>query len=65
MKVLKSVKLLIVHCVANRCDKPFSVEKLIACGKAKYGHCELPGVHKLCPCYTASKEYADLQPQAR
>ena len=144
MKILKSVKYIIVHCVANRCDKPFSVEKLIACGKAKYGqcsyhyyvrydgpvvpllpesvqgihakgynhcslgivyeggldengkaadtrteaqkhalyellkalardypearilgHCELPGVHKLCPCYTASKEYADLQPQAR
>ena len=144
MKVLKSVKLLIVHCVANRCDKPFSVEKLIACGKAKYGqcsyhyyvrydgtvvpllpesvqgvhargynhcslgivyeggldengkaadtrteaqkhalyellkalvrdypearvlgHCELPDVHKFCPCYAASKEYADLQPQAR
>ena len=140
MKVLKSVKLLIVHCVANRCDKPFSVEKLIACGKAKYGqcsyhyyvrydgtvvpllpesvqgvhakgynscslgvvyegglnengvpadtrteqqkhalyellkalvhdypsarilgHCELPGVHKRCPCYKASTEYTDLQ----
>lgn len=39
MKPLKSVKLLIVHCVANRCNKPFSVENLIACGKAKYGQC--------------------------
>ena len=55
MKVLKSVELLIVHCVANRCDKPFSVENLIASGKAKF-----PSVHKLCPCYTASKEYSQL-----
>ena len=39
MKPLKSVKLLIIHCVANRCNKPFSVEKLIACGEAKYGQC--------------------------
>ena len=139
MKILKSVKLLIVHCVANRCDKPFSTEKLIACGKSKYGqcsyhyyvryngdvipmlpesvqgvharkynhcslgivyeggldergiaadtrteaqkhalyellkdlkkdypdarivgHCELPNVHKDCPCFPASKEYAEL-----
>ncbi len=144
MKILKSVKYIIIHCVANRCNKSFSVEKLIKCGVDKYGqcsyhyyvrydgtvvpllpesvqgvhargynscslgvvyeggldengkpadtrteqqkhalyellkalvhdyptarilgHCELPGVHKLCPCYTASKEYADLQPQAR
>ena len=39
MKPLKSVKLLVVHCTATRCDKPFSVEKLIACGKAKFGQC--------------------------
>jgi hypothetical protein len=26
------------------------------------GHCELPGVHKRCPCYTASSEYTELQP---
>ena len=39
MKPLKSVKLLIVHCVANKCNRPFSVENLIACGKAKYGQC--------------------------
>lgn len=39
MKILKSVKLLIVHCVANRCNTPFSVENLIDCGKAKYGQC--------------------------
>ena len=39
MKPLKSVKLLIIHCVANRCNKPFSVENLIACGEAKYGQC--------------------------
>ena len=39
MKPLKSVKLLIIHCVANRCDKPFETENLIACGKAKYGQC--------------------------
>ena len=141
MKILKSVKYIIVHCVANRCNKPFSVEKLINCGMEKYGqcsyhyyvrydgtvvpllpesvqgvhargynhcslgivyeggldengkaadtrteqqkhalyellkdltrdypearilgHCELPGVHKRCPCFTASKEYTDLQP---
>ena len=41
MKPLKhdSVKLLIVHCVANKCNHPFSVENLIACGEAKYGQC--------------------------
>lgn len=41
MKPLKhsAVKLLIVHCVANKCNRPFSVESLIACGKAKYGQC--------------------------
>ena len=26
------------------------------------GHRELPGVHKDCPCYFPSKEYAELQP---
>lgn len=41
MKELKhdSVKLLIVHCVGNKCNRPFSVKNLIACGKAKYGQC--------------------------
>ena len=39
MKPLKSVKLLVIHCVANPCNRPFSVENLIACGKAKYGQC--------------------------
>ena len=39
MKPLKVVKYLVVHCVANRCNKPFSVESLINCGKAKYGQC--------------------------
>jgi N-acetyl-anhydromuramyl-L-alanine amidase AmpD len=29
------------------------------------GHCEFPRVHKRCPCYLPSKEYADLQPDAR
>ena len=144
MKPLKSVKLLVIHCVANPCNKPFSVENLIACGKAKYGqcsyhyyvrydgsvipllpetvqgvharhynycslgivyegglnaqgiaedtrteaqkhslyellkeltaeypearivgHCELLHVAKRCPCYFPSKEYAELQPDAR
>ena len=37
MKPLKVVKYLVVHCVANRCNKPFSVKNLIACGEAKYG----------------------------
>jgi N-acetyl-anhydromuramyl-L-alanine amidase AmpD len=26
------------------------------------GHCELPGAHKPCPCFTASTEYSQLQP---
>ena len=39
MKELKSVKLLIVHCTATKCNRPFSVENLIACGEAKYGQC--------------------------
>ena len=41
MRPLKhsDVKLLIVHCVANRCDRPFSVDNLIACGVPKYGQC--------------------------
>lgn len=39
MKPLKAVKLIIIHCVANRCDRPFSVEDLITCGKAKFGQC--------------------------
>ena len=39
MKPLNKVKLIVVHCVANKCNKPFSVENLIACGKAKYGQC--------------------------
>ena len=41
LKELKpeSVKLLIVHCTATKCNRPFSVENLIACGEAKYGQC--------------------------
>ena len=39
MKPLKSVKLIVIHCVANPCNKPFSVKNLIACGEAKYGQC--------------------------
>ena len=41
MKPLKheNVKLLIVHCVANKCNRPFDVENLKACGEAKYGQC--------------------------
>ena len=41
MKELKhsAVKLLVVHCVACKTSRPFSVENLIACGKAKYGQC--------------------------
>lgn len=31
-----SVKLLICHCSATRCDRPFSVESLIATGEALY-----------------------------
>ena len=144
MKKLNSIKYIIVHCTATRCNKPFSVDKLISCGKKKFGqcsyhyyvrcdgavipllpesvqgvhargynscslgvvyeggldengketdtrteqqkhalyellkalahdypearilgHCELPGVHKACPCYPASQEYADLQPKLK
>ena len=168
MKQLKSVKYLVVHCVANKCTRPFSVESLINTGLQRFGqvsyhyyvrydgsvipllpesvqgihvkgynycslgivyeggldangkpadtrteaqkhslyellkaltldyptarilgHCELleqrvptelvlnwpsrdgsrqsqfPRVHKRCPCYLPSKEYADLQPDAR
>ena len=39
MKPLKSVRLLVVHCTATKCNRPFSVENLIACGEAKYGQC--------------------------
>ena len=39
MKELKTVKLLVIHCTATRCNKPFSVEKLIACGEGKFGQC--------------------------
>ena len=31
------VKFLVVHCSATRCDREFSVEKLIATGKARFG----------------------------
>lgn len=31
------VKLLIIHCSATRCNRPFSVESLIATGKARFG----------------------------
>lgn len=39
MKELKSVRYIVVHCTATRCNKPFSVEKLINCGVGKYGQC--------------------------
>ena len=144
MKELKSVKLIIVHCTATKCNRPFSTENLIATGQARFGqvsyhyyirrdgsieallpenvqgiharhynhcslgivyegglnekgvaddtrteaqktsmrslleelteaypeahiigHCELPHVAKACPCFIASKAYADLQPQNR
>ena len=144
MKELKSVKLIVVHCVGNKCNRPYSTENLIATGKARFGqvsyhyyirrdgsieallpenvqgiharhynhcslgivyegglnekgiaddtrteaqktsmrslleelteaypeahiigHCELPHVAKACPCFIASKAYADLQPQNR
>ena len=32
-----AVKLLIIHCSATRCDRPYSVKNLIATGEAKYG----------------------------
>ena len=144
MKELKSVRYIVVHCTATRCNKPFSVESLINCGVGKYGQCsyhyyvrldgtvvpllpesvqgvhargynscslgvvyeggldvqgnaddtrtaeqkhtlyallkeltrsypeariighrELPHVAKACPCFPASEEYADLQPECR
>lgn len=41
LKPLKpdDIKLLVVHCTATKCNRPFSVENLIACGEAKYGQC--------------------------
>ena len=33
----EDVKLLVVHCSATRCDINYSVDNLIATGKAKYG----------------------------
>ena len=144
MKELKSVKLIIVHCTATKCNLPFSTENLIATGEGRFGqvsyhyyirrdgsiesllpenvqgiharhynhcslgiayegglnekglaadtrteaqkaslrslleelveqypeahilgHCELPHVAKKCPCFIASKAYADLQPDNR
>jgi len=143
MKPLKAqdVKWLVVHCSASRCNRPFTVERLIETGRQRFGqpsyhyyvrrngyvvpilsesvqgvhavgynHCsiavcyeggldengkaadtrtelqkaslyellkqlrrdypqariighrELPHVAKDCPCYPASKEYANLQP---
>ncbi len=39
MKELKhdAVKLLIIHCSATRCNRPFSVENLISTGVARFG----------------------------
>lgn len=37
MKELKSVKLIVVHCVGNKCNRPYSTENLIATGKARFG----------------------------
>lgn len=33
------VKLLVVHCTATRCTRPFSVESLINTGKIRFGQC--------------------------
>lgn len=38
-KPLKKVSLLIIHCTASKCNRPFSTKNLIACGEAKYGQC--------------------------
>lgn len=146
MKPLKAqdVKWLVVHCSASRCNRPFTVERLIETGRQRFGqpsyhyyvrrngcvvpilpesvqgvhavgynHCsiavcyeggldengndadtrtelqkaslyellkqlrrdypqariighrELPNVAKDCPCFDASAEYADLQPENR
>ena len=37
MKELKSVKLIICHCTSTKCNQPFSTEKLIATGRARFG----------------------------
>ena len=39
MKELKpsDIKLLVIHCSATKCNRPFSVENLIATGMAKFG----------------------------
>ena len=42
-----AVKLLIIHCVANKCNRPFETEKLINCGVAKFGQ---PSYHYYVRC---------------
>ena len=34
---MRKIDLLIVHCSATRCNRPFSVEDLIACHQARFG----------------------------
>ena len=37
LKPLKEISLLIIHCTATKCNRPFSVESLIATGEARFG----------------------------
>lgn len=37
LKPLKEVSLILIHCVGNKCDRPFSTESLIATGEARFG----------------------------
>ena len=32
-----NIKLLVIHCTATKCNRPFTVEKLEACHKARFG----------------------------
>ena len=37
LKPLKGVAMLIIHCTATKCNRPFSTESLIATGEARFG----------------------------
>ena len=34
---MRSINLIVIHCSATRCDRPFPVESLIACHDARFG----------------------------
>ena len=34
---MRSINLIVIHCSATRCDRPFTVTDLIACHQARFG----------------------------